>query len=448
MRLGLGEKPTLALLALAAVLMAGEAAAKCYGIAEDKASFKPRVKFNFCNDGPSGLRFSAAEIAQHPVIAARSARDNLVIRIEAPSLSLVLPAPAGWGGRGWYGASIEDVAEATSLAKAVNAGQAISFTVADQVTGEDYPIFAGVFNMTFPAAMLGADGDGAAPPVPSQQAQAAPAAPTVKPYPVADLPTALTDVALIPFPPGQEESRRQAYLNGINARFIDKACEATAFPYRRAQGYWYQIDNALQTANHRAPETLSRQSAAALCADEAAAQQFRGQLLYHSQRAFDRLCGLLNAPAAFREPNLLSVKAGAFETACYDVYAIGADARNQCLRGNAPGVSEAQKPAHCECVGDRVAAHFSDGKAKFNSKTSVQASVQAQTACRKQAQGKPPAKADPAKAEAAAPQPSQTPPAPAPAEPDTAADNLKDQAGEAVNKAAEKIKKGLGGLFK
>ncbi|GAB4153111.1 MAG: hypothetical protein Tsb0016_25600 [Sphingomonadales bacterium] len=445
------NKPALALVALAGVLMAGEAAAKCYGIADDKASFKPLVKFNFCNDGPSGLRFSPTEIAKHPAIAARSARDNLAIRIEAPSLSLVLPAPAGWGGRGWYGASIEDVDQATSLAKAVNAGQVITITVADQASGDDYEIFAGAFNMTFPAAMLPADGEGAAAPAQSQQAQAAPAAPTVKPYPVADLPAALTDVALIPFAPGQEEAWRQDYLNGLNARFIDKACEATAFPYRRAQGYWYQVDNALETANHKAPKTLNRQSAAALCADQAAAQQFRSQLLHHPQRAFDRLCALLDAPAAFREPNLLTVKAGAFETACYDLGAIRADARNQCLRGYMPNISAAQKPAHCDCVGDRVAAHFAGGEVKFNSKTSVQAATQAQQFCRGQTQGKPPAKAHPAKAEAATPQPAEgapQSPAPAQAEPDNQAEKLKDQAGDAVNKAAEKIKKGFGGLFK
>ncbi len=373
---------SMALITVCTALWAGHASAKCHQIANSRG-FDAHTKFTLCDNQQSQIRLNAQEVAKYASIAGRG---DIVIMFQSPSIDFATKNANGWGGRGGYNVPLPDYDDALSLAKAINAGETIVITARNKAQGETHTVFSGVFAMTFPAEFIASNPEEKTPALAASAAQDAPVKEAQKPYPVSDLPSGLTSVTLIPFAEGKEAAWQEEYLTSIphHASYINKSCEATAYPYRRAHAYWDQVDNALPQASYQAPYAINRQSAATLCADKTAAAEYRGKLLHHPQRAFDRLCTLLNTADTYRNPNLLSVKAGAFETACYDLATIRANGQDQCMRAYLPNMGETERSDYCSCVGEKVADYYADGTEKFSSKTSVQASSRAMTMCRTQ----------------------------------------------------------------
>lgn len=435
----------LALILACTALFANQASAKCYQLADSDGG-NPHVKFTLCDDQPGQLRLNAQDVGKHPELSGyMTPAGEIALSIQSASVNIETVNESGWGLRGVYYVPLPDRDEALRLARAVNGGEAVTIKGTSKSSGETYTIFSGVFAMTFPEEFLSSVAGeqaaaSAAPPV----APPAPQKAEQKAYPVSDLPSDLTSVTLIPIEDGKEEEWRGKYLDNVKHPYMDASCQAAAYPYRRTHAYWNQVDENLRTVNSSG-SNLTRESAAALCADESAAAEFRSQLLHYPQRDFGRLCELLASPASFQGSGMGLIH----QEICIDLAAVRAQEYDKCMRlrnsGYLKDKSDAEAEAYCGCSGDKAAEYFADGTKTMRSTNLTQASTSARGACRSSS-GKVHQTGVPsvpkAKPVEAAPKP-----APASAEPASTVDDLTKEAGDAIDEAADDIKKALGGLF-
>lgn len=201
-------------------------------------------------------------------------------------------------------------------------------------------------------------------------------------YNIANLPSSLTSVELIPSSPAIEVERKRdiGFLANNQLSNIDGICLDAAYPYLRAKQYWETMDRLLDTANYRSNRPLTRDSAKTLCANQAAKATKAAELVGYSTRAFLSICTQYEEPETYRLTNLTAPD---FCNDLASTYArLGSDEYDACMRtGNREDKTEAELTQYCQCSADRVTTFYTQNGLPASSSIMISTAAMARNAC-------------------------------------------------------------------